>query len=142
MDNKIIPEEIRFLTKEDILNLCDEAQKPTALGKLAAISLENIVSILDKKATDFYNEALYYSGERKKWFLFKIAAALLCIIFCPKLPVSHILFWINLGFLAVGFIGANYAKKLFFYYKDKHSKIFEILAMINKALNIGDPQKA
>jgi len=142
MDNKIIPEEIRFLTKEDILHLCDEAQKATALGKLAAISLENIVSILDERATDFYNEAVYYSSERKKWFLFKIAAALLCIIFCPKLPVSHILFWINIGFLAVGFIGENYAKKLFLYYKYKHSKIFEILEMINKALGLGDPQKA
>lgn len=142
MDNKIIPEEIRFLTKKDLLNLCDEAQKPTALGKLAAISLENIVSILDEKATDFYNEALYYDGERKKWFLFKLAAIILCIIFCPKIPISHILFWMNLGLLAVGFIGANYAKKLFFYYKDKHSKIFEILAMIHKALNVEDTKEA
>jgi len=139
--DKITPE-IKFLTKEDILNLCDEAQKPTALGKLAAISLENIVSILDKKATDFYNEALYYSGERRKWFLFKLAAAIICMIFCPRIPVSHILFWINLGFLAVGFIGANYTKKLFFYYKDKHSKIFEILAMINKALGVEDIKEA
>ena len=139
--DKITPE-IKFLTKEDILNLCDEAQKPTALGKLAAISLENIVSILDKKATDFYNEALYYNGERRKWFLFKLAAAILCIIFCQKIPVSHILFWINLLFLAVGFIGTNYTKKLFFYYKDKHSKIFEILAMINKALGVEDTKEA
>lgn len=139
--DKITPE-FKFLTKEDLLNLCDEAQKPTALGKLAAISLENIVSILDKKATDFYNEAVYYDGERRKWFLFKLAAAILCIIFCPKIPVSHILFWINLLFLVVGFIGANYTKKLFFYYKDKHSKIFEILAMIHKALNVEDTKEA
>lgn len=139
--DKITPE-FKFLTKEDLLNLCDEAQKPTALGKLAAISLENIVSILDKKATDFYNEAVYYGNERRKWFIFKLAAAILCIIFCPKIPVSHILFWINLLFLAVGFIGANYTKKLFFYYKDKHSKIFEILAMIHKALNVGDTKEA
>ncbi len=139
--DKITPE-FKFLTKEDLLNLCDEAQKPTAMGKLAAISLENIVSILDKKATDFYNEAVYYDSERKKWFLFKLAAAILCMVFCPKIPVSHILFWMNLGFLAVGFIGANYAKKLFFYYKDKHSKIFEILAMINKALNVKDTKEA
>lgn len=140
-DNKITPE-LKFLTKDDILALCDEAQKPTALGKLAAISLENIVSILDKKATDFYNEAVYYSGERRKWFLFKLAAAILCIIFCPKIPVSHILFWINLLFLVVGFISVNYTKKLFFYYKNKHSKIFEILAMVNKALNNEDMQKS
>ena len=139
--DKITPE-FKFLTKEDLLNLCDEAQKPTALGKLAAISLENIVSILDKKATDFYNEAVYYDGERRKWFIFKLAAAILCIIFCPKIPVSHILFWINLLFLVVGFIGANYTKKLFFYYKDKHSKIFEILAMIHKALNVEDTKEA
>lgn len=139
--DKITPE-FKFLTKEDLLNLCDEAQKPTALGKLAAISLENIVSILDKKATDFYNEAVYYGNERRKWFLFKLAAAILCIIFCPKIPVSHILFWINLLFLVVGFIGANYTKKLFFYYKDKHSKIFEILAMIHKALNVEDTKEA
>ena len=136
---KIVPD-LKFLTKEDLLNLCDEAQKPTELGKLAVISLENIVSILDKKATEFYNEAVYYSGERRKWFLFKLAAAILCIIFCPKIPVSHILFWINLLFLVVGFIGVNYTKKLFFYYKDKHSKIFEMLAMINKALNNEDTQ--
>lgn len=139
--DKITPK-FKFLTKEDLLNLCDEAQKPTALGKLAVISLQSIVAILDKKATDFYNEAVYYSGERRKWFLFKLAAAILCIIFCPKIPVSHILFWINLGFLAIGFIGASYTKKLFFYYKDKHSKIFEILAMMIKALNIEDPKKA
>lgn len=139
--DKITPE-IKFLTKEDILNLCDEAQKPTALGKLAAISLENIVSILDKKSTDFYNEALYYSGERRKWFLFKLVAAIICMIFCPRIPINHILYWINLGFLAVGFIGANYTKKLFFYYKDKHSKIFEILAMIKKALNVEDSKEA
>ena len=139
--DKITPE-FKFLTKEDLLNLCDEAQKPTALGKLAAISLQSIVAILDKKATDFYNEAVYYSGERRKWFLFKLAAAILCIIFCPKIPVSHILFWINLGFLAIGFIGASYTKKLFFSYKDKHSKIFEILVMMNKALNIEDPKEA
>lgn len=139
--NKITPE-LKFLTKEDILNLCDEAQKPTALGKLAAISLENIVSILDKKATDFYNEALYYDGERRKWFLFKLAAAIICMIFCPRIPISHILYWINLGFLAVGFIGASRAKKLFFYYKNKHSKIFEILAMINKALGVEDTKEA
>ena len=139
--DKITPE-FKFLTKEDLLNLCDEAQKPTALGKLAAISLENIVSILDKKATDFYNEALYYNSERRKWFLFKLAAAILCIIFCPKIPVSHILFWINLLFLVVGFIGVNYTKKLFFFYKNKHSKIFELLAMINKALNNEDTQES
>lgn len=139
--DKITPE-FKFLTKEDLLNLCDEAQKPTALGKLAAISLENIVSILDKKATEFYNEAVYYGNERRKWFIFKLAAAILCIIFCPKIPVSHILFWINLLFLVVGFIGANYTKKLFFYYKDKHSKIFEILAMIHKALNVEDTKEA
>lgn len=138
---KIVPD-LKFLTKEDLLNLCDEAQKPTALGELAAISLQSIVAILDKKATDFYNEAVYYSGERRKWFLFKLAAAILCIIFCPKIPVSHILFWINLGFLAVGFIGVNYTKKLFFYYKDKHSKIFEMLAMIKKALNVEDSKEA
>lgn len=137
---KIVPD-LKFLTKEDLLNLCDEAQKPTTLGKLAAISLQSIVAILDKKATDFYNEALYYSTERRKWFLFKIITAIICIIFCPRLPVSHILFWINLGFLAIGFIGASYTKKLFFYYKDKHSKIFEILAMMIKALNIEDPKK-
>ena len=119
-----------------------EAQKPTELGKLAAISLENIVSILDKKAIEFYNEAVYYGCERKKWFLFKLAAAIICVIFCPRLPVSHILFWINLGLLVVGFIGASYTKKLFFYYKNKHSKIFEILAMMIKALNIEDPKKA
>ena len=139
--DKIAPE-LKFLTKEDILNLCNEAQKPTELGKLAAISLENIVAILDKKATDFYNEAVYYSGERRKWFLFKLAAAILCIIFCPKIPVSHILFWINLGILVIGFIGASYTKKLFFYYKNKQSKIFEILAMMIKALNIEDPKEA
>ena len=138
---KIVPD-LKFLTKEDLLNLCDEAQKPTALGKLAAISLQSIVAILDKKATDFYNEAVYYSGERRKWFLFKLAAAILCIIFCPKIPVSHILFWINLLFLVVGFIGVNYTKKLFFYYKDKYSKIFEMLAMINKALNNEDTQES
>ena len=139
MMEKIVPD-LKFLTKEDLLNLCDEAQKPTALGKLAAISLQSIVTILDKKATDFYNEAVYYSGERRKWFLFKLAAAILCIIFCPKIPVSHILFWINLLFLVVGFIGVNYTKKLFFSYKDKHSKIFEILVMMNKAINNGDTQ--
>lgn len=133
--DKITPE-LKFLTKEDLLNLCDEAQKPTALGELAAISLNAIVSILDKKATDFYNEAVYYGNERKKWFLYSIAATIVCIIFCPKIPVNHILFWINLGLLVAGIIGAKHAKKLFFYYKDKHSKIFEILAMINKALNI------
>lgn len=138
---KIVPD-LKFLTKEDLLNLCDEAQKPTALGKLAAISLQSIVAILDKKATDFYNEAVYYSGERRKWFLFKLAAVILCIIFCPKIPVSHILFWINLLFLVVGFIGVNYTKKLFFYYKDKYSKIFEMLAMINKALNNEDTQES
>ena len=138
---KIVPD-LKFLTKEDLLNLCDEAQKPTALGELAAISLQNIVAILDKKATDFYNEAVYYSGERRKWFLFKLAAAILCIIFCPKIPVSHILFWINLLFLVVGFIGVNYTKKLFFYYKDKHSKIFEMLAMINKVLGTEDTKEA
>ena len=33
-------------------------------------------------------------------------------------------------------------KKLFFYYKDKHSKIFEILAMINKALGVEDTKEA
>lgn len=138
--DKITPE-LNFLTKEDILNLCDEAQKPTELGKLAAISLENIVSILDKKAIDFYNEAVYYGNERKKWFLFKIITAIICIIFCPRLPVSHILFWINLGFLAIGFIGASYTKKLFFYYKNKQSKIFEILTVMVKALNIEDSKK-
>ena len=139
--DKITPE-FKFLTKEDLLNLCDEAQKPTELGKLAVISLQSIVEILDKKATDFYNEAVYYSGERRKWFLFKLAAAILCIIFCPKIPVNHILFWINLLFLVVGFIGVNYTKKLFFYYKNKHSKIFEMLAMINKALNNEDTQES
>ena len=139
--DKITPE-FKFLTKEDLLNLCNEAQKPTELGKLAVISLENIVLILDKKATEFYNEAVYYSGERRKWFLFKLAAAILCIIFCPKIPASHILFWINLLFLVVGFIGVNYTKKLFFYYKNKHSKIFEMLAMINKALNNEDTQES
>jgi len=133
--DKITPE-LKFLTKEDLLNLCDEAQKPTALGELAAISLNAIVSILDRKSTDFYNKAVYYGTERKKWFLYSIAAVIVCIIFCPKIPVNHILFWINLGFLVAGFIGAKYTEKLFFYYKDKHSKIFEILAMINKALNI------
>lgn len=138
---KIVPD-LKFFTKEDLLNLCDESQKPTALGKLAAISLQSIVAILNKKATDFYNEAVYYSGERRKWFLFKLAAAILCIIFCPKIPVSHILFWINLLFLVIGFIGVNYTKKLFFYYKDKHSKIFEMLAMINKALNNEDTQES
>lgn len=138
---KIVPD-LKFFTKEDLLNLCDEAQKPTTLGKLAAISLQSIVAILDKKATDFYNEAVYYSGERRKWFLFKLAAAILCIIFCPKIPVSHILFWINLLFLVIGFIGVNYTKKLFFYYKDKHSKIFEMLVMINKALNNEDTQES
>ena len=137
--DKITPE-IKFLTKEDLLNLCDEAQKPTALGKLAAISLESIVAILDKKATDFYNEAVYYSSERRKWFLFKLAAAILCIIFCPKIPVSHILFWINLGFLVIGLIGASYTKKLFFAYKNKQSKILEILTMMIKALNNEDIQ--
>ena len=96
-DNKITPE-LKFLTKDDILALCDEAQKPTAMGKLAAISLENIVSILDKKATDFYNEAIYYSKERKRWLAYKIAAAIVCLIFLPRIPISHILFWINLGF--------------------------------------------
>src|SRR5574344_884902 len=95
MMEKIVPD-LKFLTKEDLLNLCDEAQKPTALGKLAAISLQSIVAILDKQATDFYNEALYYSGERRKWFLFKLAAAILCIIFCPKISINHILFWANL----------------------------------------------
>ena len=134
---KIIPE-LSFLTKEDILNLCNEAQKPTELGKLAVISLENIVSILDKKATEFYNEAAYYDNERKKWFLFKIIAAIICMIFCPKFLVSHILFWINLGFLAIGLIGASYTKKLFFAYKNKQSKILEILTMMIKALNIKD----
>lgn len=138
---KIVPD-LKFFTKEDLLNLCDEAQKSTALGKLAAISLQSIVAILDKKATDFYNEAVYYSGERRKWFLFKLAAAILCIIFCPRIPISYILYWINLGFLAVGFIGASRAKKLFFYYKNKHSKIFEILAMINKALGVEDVKEA
>lgn len=139
--DKITPE-IKFLTKEDLLNLCDEAQKPTALGKLAAISLENIVSILDKRATDFYNEALYYDSERRKWFLFKLAAAIICMVFCPRIPISNILYWINLGFLAVGFIGASYTKKLFFYYKNKHLKIFEILAMINKVLGTEDTKEA
>lgn len=133
--DKITPE-LKFLTKEDLLNLCDEAQKPTALGELAAISLNAIVSILDRKSTDFYNKAVYYGTERKKWFLYSIAAVIVCIIFCPKIPVNHILFWINLGFLVAGFIGTKYTEKLFFYYKDKHSKIFEILAMINKDLNI------
>ena len=139
MMEKIVPD-LKFLTKEELLNLCDEAQKPTTLGKLAAISLQSIVSILDKQATDFYNEAVYYGNERKKWFLFKIIAAIICMIFCPKFPVSHIFFWINLGFLAVGFICENYTKKLFFSYKDKHSKIFEILVMMNKAINNGDTQ--
>ena len=139
--DKIAPE-LKFLTKEDILNLCDEAQKSTELGKLAAISLENIVSILDKKAIEFYNEAVYYEGERKKWFLFKLAAAIIYIIFGPRIPVSHILYWLNLGLLAIGFIGAHYTKKLFFYYKNKHSKIFEILTMMIKALNIEDSEKA
>lgn len=138
-DNKITPE-LKFLTKDDILALCDEAQKPTAIGKLAAISLENIVSILDKKATDFYNEAVYYDGERKKWFLFKLAAAILCIVFSPKIPISHILFWLNLGLLAVGFIGANYAKILFNYYTDKHNKVFQIISMIHKALHVGETE--
>ena len=138
-DNKITPE-LKFLTKDDILALCDEAQKPTAMGKLAAISLENIVSILDKKATDFYNEAVYYDGERKKWFLFKLAAAILCIVFSPKIPISHILFWLNLGLLAVGFIGANYAKTLFNYYTDKHNKVFQIISMIHKALHVGETE--
>lgn len=137
-----ITSELKFLTKEDLLNLCDEAQKPTALGELAAISLNTIVSILDKKATDFYNEAIYYGNERKKWFFYNIIAVIVCIIFCPKIPVSHILFWINLGFLVAGFMGAKYTKKLFFYYKDKHSKIFEILAMINKALNVDDTKES
>jgi hypothetical protein len=138
--NKITPE-LKFLTKEDLLNLCDEAQKPTALGELAILSLNAIVSILDKKATDFYNEAIYYGNERKKWFFYNIAAVIVCIIFCPKIPVNHALFWINIGFLAAGFIGARHTKKLFFYYKNKHSKIFETLVMINKALNLDDVQK-
>lgn len=139
--DKITPE-LKFLTKEDLLNLCDEAQKPTALGELAAISLNAIVSILDKKATDFYSEAVYYGNERKKWFLYSTAAAIVCIIFCPKIPVNHILFWINLGFLVAGFIGTKHTEKLFFYYKNKHSKIFEILAMINKALNVDNTKEA
>ena len=138
---KIVPD-LKFLTKEDLLNLCDEAQKPTTLGKLAAISLQSIVSILDKQATDFYNEALYYSTERRKWFIFKLVAAIICIIFCPKISINHVLFWANLGFLVIGFICENYTKKLFFYYKNKHSKIFEILAMVNKALNNEDTQES
>ena len=140
-DNKITPE-LKFLTKDDILALCDEAQKPTVMGKLAAISLDNIVSILDEKATSFYNEAIYYSKERKRWFIYKIAAAIICLIFLPRIHISHILFWANLGFLAIGFICENYTKKLFFYYKNKHSKIFEILAMVNKALGIEDTKEA
>lgn len=138
-DNKITPE-LKFLTKDDILALCDEAQKPTALGKLAAISLDNIVSILDKKATDFYNEAIYYSKERKRWFMYKIAAAIVCLIFLPRIPISHILFWINLGFLGIGFVGANYAKTLFNYYTDKHDKVFQVISMIHKALHVGETE--
>ena len=61
------------------------------------------------------------------------------MIFCPKFSESHIiLFWINLGFLAIGLIGASYTKKLFFAYKNKQSKILEILTMMIKALNIKD----
>ena len=64
------------------------------------------------------------------------------LYFCPKISINHILFWANLGFLAIGFICENYTKKLFFYYKNKHSKIFEILAMVNKALNNEDTQES
>ena len=71
MMEKIIPE-LSFLTKEDILNLCNEAQKPTELGKLAVISLENIVSILDKKQQSFIMKLLIMVMNEKNGFFLRL----------------------------------------------------------------------
>lgn len=141
MNEKIIPE-LKFLTKDDILVLCAEAQKPTELGKLAVISLDNIISILNMKANTFYNEASYYGKEHKRWFIFEIIAVIVCLIFLPRIPISHILFWVHLGFLAIGFIGTKYSKILYNYYRDKHVKVGQIILMIHKALHVGEAEKA
>ena len=57
MDNS----ELNFISKEDILMLCEESKKETPTGKLAVISLLSILSYLKDKI-DFYFEKLKSSN--------------------------------------------------------------------------------
>ena len=127
---------IKFLTKDDLLMLCDEAKKDTQTGKLACISLMSILDLIEKSIDTFDDKIKYYTKETSKWFLFRALGIIMCLVFMPRIPVYHVLFWVNLIFPIIGHIGLRYCRNMNIYYMSKHDKLADLIDMINKALGI------
>lgn len=122
------------LTKEDLLMLCEESRQKTETGKLALISLLSIVNILEEKSSYFYNKALHYRNELFKWRTFFYLSLVMCIYFFTKIPIYHILFWINLAFPIIGFLCLRYCKVILAFYTKSHTNIAEYVHLIYDAL--------
>lgn len=132
MDNS----ELNFISKEDILMLCEESKKETPTGKLAVISLLSILGYLEDKI-NFYFEKLKSSKiEITKWQGLLIASIILCIVFMPRIPVYHILFWGHLLFPILSFLGLRYYKVSCYFYNKIYSDYIEYVKLISDSIGV------
>ena len=132
MDNS----ELNFISKEDILMLCEESKKETPIGKLAVISLLSILGYLEDKI-NFYFEKLKSSKiEITKWKGLLIASIILCIVFMPRIPVYHILFWLHLLFPILSFLGLRYYKVSCYLYNKIYSDYIEYVKIISDSIDL------
>jgi hypothetical protein len=124
-----------FLTSEDIDNLCDECTKDSENGTLALIALLNYLPSLED-AKEYSQEGIdINSSSLKKSRLILYLSILMCVCFCSKIPVYHILFWINLSFPIISFLTLRYYKSLVFIYTKDLKKVSDQLEHIKKALD-------
>lgn len=123
-----------FLTPEDIDNLCDECVKDTINGKLAYIALISYLPSLESTKKYFKDTIDDYALQFKRWRIFLWLAIALCIYFCRRIPITHILFWVNIAFVLIGYFVSNYYKNAIIIFSQGYEKVSKQIKRIKKVL--------
>lgn len=127
---------ILYISEEEITMLCDECKKDTTTGKLACVSLNNLLILFEKQSKALLEVSTDYLEYYKGWKVFFWCSVILCVVFLPKFPISHFMFWVNLALPVISAIVQYVCKNVCLYCAENHHKILKAVNKISEALEL------